>query len=201
LIFFPLTSQALGLKGYSDLPSEQVRAQHSDYVTFPEELHLEIVREETGMPNHRLTDVIRNEELKKEIREGYFTSLQVRALSIRSTRVRPAGDEWRFPYVVSVKHTQGSWPLRICNQGTIEVGGEIIVHSDNGQLQVTVTQFGDSQKLERWGRKLGCNSGIDLEFAHEIVTPELENWFNSRPERIQTLFQMAPGIQFNERAL
>lgn len=189
ILFSSLASAAP--EGYSSLPNAVNRADSKDYIAFPDFPHFEFVKEGEGQANPQIYGLIQDSKIKARIDAGDFTSLQVRDLFIRANKSFSEGSEIHYPFVVSVKHTQGKNVFYNPNQGTIEVGGELIAHVQGPQIvAVEVQTFDDSQMLEEWGRHLGFNDGIDLAFAKSVVKPTLEHFFNSDPHHVQELLEM-----------
>lgn len=188
----PAATFAAQLEGYSEVPTAAERARPgSGYAAFPDFPRMELVQEGRGTPNPRYFNLIKDLSLANKMAGGYFTSLQVRDLAIRTgENVAYAfrGRSLIIPFAVSVKHTQGAPGLTNGNQGTVEVAGDLLVTEG---VAVEVVNFYDSQTLERLGRSLGFNSDIDLEFARAVVKPVLEGFFAEDPSRRETLFETA----------
>ena len=142
--------------GYTELPNAEMREQaFSGYKLFPglATSSIEVVEENTGKPNPDWAPLITDPKFAKQIEAGDFKSLQVRQLGIKVDEIYSDKTSAHFPFIVSVKHSQGSntSPMNP-NKGTIEVKGEIVVQSDGKDgkdLTVTVVQFDDSQQPER----------------------------------------------------
>lgn len=164
----------------------------SGYTPFPGFPRMELVKEGEGT-RQKFSALIKDPEMNRKLNEKYFTSLQVRDLSIRSKDVYASGTTVHFPFAVSLKHSEGEkWnPLP---QGTIEVAGEILVIQERGRTRVEVDRFSDSQTAERVGRLLGVNDEVDLEFARKVVVPVLEAFFNDDPANVKTLLELTAPL-------
>ncbi len=157
---------------------------------------MEFVKEGVGTPNPELESIITDPDLKAKIDNKHFYSLQIHDLFVRPNEAFSDDRAIHFPFMVSVKHTQGPERLTNFNQGTIEVAGNLLIHIDGDKVTgVEVVEFDDSQKLERMGRWLGYNEEIDVNFAGKIVKPALEHFFNSDMSRVKKLLEMSNQLE------
>lgn len=196
LAFAPFAAFSADRKGYFELPNAEERETSRNFIMVPNFPRLEIVKEGEGTPNPELANVITDPELQKQIVDGKFTSLQVRDLSIARYPMCWEGNVLRLNYIASLKHGHGTGVFRPFNlrQGTIEVAGVLVIQvANDDSLKVSVLKYYDSQWLERVGRFLGFQDAIDLKFASNIVSPILEHYFNSNPDRIKQLLLSVQG--------
>lgn len=181
------------IQGYAALPSAEERKNDSHYIVLKDFPRMHLVVEDVGTPNAEYFSKLPDSNLKTLIQARHFFSLQVRDLAIRKDAAE-FPDISVFPFVVSVKHSQGNSSRLNLRQGTMEVEGMLIVYSKENQLRATVTHFYDSQWLERHGRLFGFNSEINLDFARNVVKPLVEAYFNEEPSRIESLLKLRPEM-------
>lgn len=187
--FLTINAQAGDQPGNEEVPNAKERYEpSSQYSPFPGFPRTHLVKEGDGTAEPAAALIV-DPDLSQKIARKYFTSLQVRDLSIKPKDAHAVGTVLHFPFAVSLKHTSGTF-----SQGTVEVAGDIMVIQEGNRVRVEVEKFYDSQRAERLGRFLGLNDGIDLTTARKIVVPVLESFFNENPARVKTLFDLVPTM-------
>lgn len=170
---------------YVPIATQDARAAGQDgYEPYPNFPHIEVVQEQNGQVviDKSLADLITDLKLRDLVKSGAFTVLEPRNFTPRPGEATRQGTEITLPFAMSLKQTQGG-PMR----GTLNLKGILTMQTDGTQVRAKITEYDDSQPIERVGRMYWFHETDDLHFAEAIAPPLLIHWLTTEPGRLDRL--------------